>query len=163
MKIISLIIFFFIVSFTFHKYYFGFAEMEYVTAEKKVEATLIFSAHDLEQSLIQKKCFVGQFENVAHDSLQLAKMEKEIFEDFIFYSGETKIPFKLVDFMLTRIGLINLFIKSSSFDLSRSITIVFKNLMEEFPSQQNKITFSINNVKHTAIFLPNKNKQTIEL
>jgi hypothetical protein len=163
LKSIFLLCSLFIITSAFHKYFFAFAEMEYKTSDKRLETTLIFTMHDLEASLIKKSVIKDEFERVKHDSLQLKKIETAILKDFTVSSNSSQIEFKLLDFKLTKNGLINLFLEASNVELDNEVDIKFTNLMSDYPNQQNKITFIFNGKKNTAVFLKNKPTQKIIL
>lgn len=149
--------------FSFHKYFFAFAEIEYKPTEKKVEATLIFTMHDLEQSLQKRNVISGEFERVKHDSIQLKKIENQLLQDFSINSFGKQINFNLLDFELTKNGLINLYFEAKNVELQQEMEIKFTNLMSDFPTQQNKVTYIQNGKKQTAVFLKHKATQKITL
>jgi hypothetical protein len=167
MKKIKLLAFvFFLLSFKTsfaHKFYFAFAEIEYNQMQEKIEGTLIFTAHDLSDYLKNKKIISSDFEKLNHNSETNKSLEIGIFNDFkISYNNEL-VELKIVDFFLTRNGLIEIYFSSSKIKLSQQIDIQFSSLMDFFPQQQNKITFIENNVKLTSVFLLNDYKKTIKL
>jgi hypothetical protein len=146
-----------------HKYFFGFAEIEYKQESKTIETTLIFTAHDLELHLKKNNIIEKEFEFVAHDSIQLKKIEQELIKDFYIISENKVIQLSLLDFELSKNGLIHLFFIANDAQLSNEIEIVFSSLMNVFPQQQNKITFINKGVKKTAVFLKNKPRQKISI
>lgn len=163
LKKFSILIMLLLVLSSYHKYFFAFAEMEYKANEKRLETTLIFTMHDLEASLKKKAVIFDEFERVKHDSLQLLKIENELLKDFSVSSKNEQFKFHLLDFELTKNGLINLFFEANNIELENEIALTFKNLMADYPNQQNKLTFISNGKKSTAVFLKHKPSQKITL
>ena len=64
-----------------HKYYFGFAEVDYDFFSQRFEATLTVTAHDLELTLTKNGTSAGDLESL--DSLQSI-----IVEDYINSRGK---------------------------------------------------------------------------
>lgn len=159
----SILVMLILVLSSFHKYFFAFAEMEYKANEKRLEMTLIFTMHDLEASLKKKGVISDEFERVKHDSLQLHKIEIELLKDFSISSKNKTINFYLLDFELTKNGLINLFFEANNVELEKELELTFTNLMTDYPNQQNKLTFISNGKKSTAVFLKHKTTQKITL
>ncbi|MFN5418637.1 MAG: DUF6702 family protein [Flavobacteriia bacterium] len=146
-----------------HQYFFAFAEVEYNQMQECLEGTLILSAHDLEECLIEKGSLNTKFDKLTHDSLSIAILGQELFSDFKFnYQGKV-IKLAAQDFFLTKNGLIEFYFRSEKIKLEKEFELEFSNLMDEFPQQQNKITFIYNGNKQTASFLNDKRKQKLTI
>ena len=158
-KWISLAIFCFIANINFaHKYYFGFAEVEYNQMQERIEGTLIFSLHDLEDVLLKKGIIQKKIEKLEHDTITMKRISEEIFSSFTISHQKQNIQLNLMDFFLAKTGTIELYFTSEKIRLNNRIEIQFSTLMAEFPEQQNKITFIQQTGKQTAVFL---SKETI--
>lgn len=163
-KWISLAFFCFMANVNFaHKYYFGFAEVEYNQMQERLEGTLIFSLHDLEDVLLKKGVIEYKFEQLKHDSITMQRISREVFSSFSVYHALQKIQLKLIDFFLTKTGTVELYFNSERVRLANRIEIQFSTLMEEFPEQQNKITFIQQTAKQTAVFLNKETKNELTI
>lgn len=146
-----------------HNYYFGFAEMQYNATTQTLETTLVLSAHDLEDVLKSKKIIARELEFLEKDSLTIATLENFVNSEFIVSSGAIRAHFSLLGFEVIKNGLVQIYLLSSPLVLGKSIDISFSILMNEFPEQQNKLTFIHNKQKRTAVFLPHKRTDSIIL
>lgn len=146
-----------------HEYFFAFAEVEYNVMQEQLEGTLIFSAHDLEDVLLKKGIISGKLDKIQHDSASIVAISNFLFSEFQFTNVQKKVSLIGLDFFLTRNGLIEFYFKSEKIKLEKEFELEFSNLMDEFPQQQNKITFIYNGNKQTASFLNDKRKQKLTL
>lgn len=146
-----------------HKYYFGFAELEYNQMQEKFEGTLIFTAHDLEEYLIKSKFIDQKFHQLSHSKSTNEIFDKALFQDFEIFHQTTKIQLNCLDFFLTKNGLIEVYFSSERIIIKEEIKIHFSSLMNYFPEQQNKITFILNSNKSSISFLPNEGLKTLKL
>lgn len=143
-----------------HQYYFAFAEVEYNQMQEQLEGTIIFSTHDLEDVLLKNVIISSKFDKVQHDSTSIAKIGEFIFKSFKFIHKNVEIKLSSIDFFITRNGMLEFYFKSEKVKLIESIDVEFSSLMDNFPEQQNKITFIQNGQKQTAVFLlENKQKK----
>lgn len=148
--------------FNAHRFYFAFAEMEYHEAEKKLEVTLIFSAHDLEEMWLKKNVIQNHFEETPHLKANLDQMNKALLQDFSVKSEGKRADFKLLDFELTRTGMIQFYLLAEHVEISTEFHVTFKSLMQTFQEQQNKLTYINAGKKQTAVFIPNKTTQKLK-
>ena len=146
-----------------HQYYFGFAEVEYNRMDEQLQGTIILSAHDLEDVLLKKKVISSKFDKLGHDVATIEAMTQEIFKNFKCYHDGKEIALQGLDFFLTRNGLIEIYFKSENFTLGKTLEFEFSSLMEEFPEQQNKITFILDSEKQTAVFLQDSRRRPLEI
>ncbi|MGV3629680.1 MAG: DUF6702 family protein [Bacteroidota bacterium] len=146
-----------------HQYYFGFAEVEYSRMDEQLQGTLIFSAHDLEEVLLKKKAISSKFDKLGHDAATMAAIGQELFQTFRCYYAGKEIRLEALDFFLTRNGLIEIYFKSEQFIPENQLEFEFSTLMEEFPEQQNKITFILDAEKQTAVFLQDSRRRQLEI
>lgn len=146
-----------------HQYYFGFAEVEYNQMDERLEGTLILSAHDLEDALLKQGTITEKFDRLSHDSLTIRKIGEELFNTFHCYEQGREIRLLPVDFFLTKNGLIEFYFQSETVDLGNGLEIEFTTLMNEFPQQQNKITFIQGTQKQTAVFLQENKRRQLEI
>lgn len=146
-----------------HQYFFAFAELEYNAIQEKFEGTLIFSAHDLEDVLMEKGIVNAKFDKVLHDSTTIASIGQELFRNFHLTHKTQKVTLIPVDFRITENGLLEFYFSSTKVQITEAIDVEFSNLMDEFPQQQNKITFIYHGKKQTVAFLNDKRKQKLTI
>lgn len=146
-----------------HQYYFGFAEVEYSRMDEQLQGTLIFSAHDLEEALLKKKIIGSRFDKLSHDTTTMAAIGQELFLTFKCYHAGKEIKLEALDFFVTRNGLVEIYFKSDLFVPENQLEFEFGTLMEEFPEQQNKITFILDGQKQTAVFLRDSRRRKLEI
>ena len=160
--------FFFIFSFLIssfsassHEYYFGFAEVEYKSDSKVLEATLILSTHDVESFLFNNGVDVKHLE----DASPLLKPEigEALMKYFSIKSGDEKAIFILEAYEVQLNGVTNFYFTSEKIELTKHLELSFDILFKEFPKQQNKITFIYKNKTYTEMFMPHKAEGKIEL
>jgi hypothetical protein len=144
-----------------HDYYFGFAEMQYNETNKTLETTLVLSAHDFEQILFKEKIIEKELEFLIGDKEFIKKLEQIVLSYFKVKSGNIQYKFELIGYEVFNTGLINIYLQAENVTLSDKLLIQFDALMNEFPEQQNKLTFIYRSHKSTAVFLPNQ--RTTEL
>ena len=88
--------------------------------------------------------------------------------DFVINSRSDRkassgISLKLIVIDVMPNGLTYFYLESESVELSTTLSIRFDWLMDEFEEQQNKVTFIANNNKQTAVFLPTKRTNILDL
>lgn len=146
-----------------HEYYFAFAEVEYNEMNGKIEATLRVSTHDLEKVLREKNLIKNDLSSISQDTATLSLLEKEIETHFsISFSGKN-LDFQLEGFETLKTGLVEFYLSSDIQENLEKMEIKFDLLMEEFPEQQNKMTFMHRMSKTTLVFMQNKRTQYIDL
>ena len=146
-----------------HEYYFAYAELTYNELQKRFEGTIIFTTHDLERTIEPKGTLIGKFEKLDETSAELKLIELYINEHFQINYGcaldsNAVDAFCLSKFTLEGIvtqlnGTIECYVSSSAGALYNPVQFKFDALMEQFPSQQNKLTFTYRNQKETLSFL----------
>ena len=156
-----------------HEYYFAYAEISYNELQQKLEGTLIFTTHDLERSIEPKGTLIGKFEKLDGTSAELKRIENYINQHFQIIYGcaldslETDVicisQFLLEDVVTQLNGTIECYISASIPALYNPIQIKFDALMEQFPGQQNKLTFIYRQQKETLSFLLNDSSKYFTL
>lgn len=146
-----------------HEYFFSFAEMEYNDITRKFEVTIIATTHDLEKYFEKEKSEninLTVFEAESRTTLLISRY----FEDhFQLKTEKTNCRFMLIGFESSLNGITNFYFESEPIDITPSITITNTVLMDEYPQQQNKITFYYRSKSHTTDFLRNDYVKTIRL
>jgi len=149
-----------------HEYYFAFAEVEYNEMDGKIEATIRVSTHDLEKALRDKKLITKDLSALSQDTLSLSVLEKEIEAHFSISlkdaSGKS-LDFILEGYETQKTGIVEFYLSADLKKNAQQLDITFDLLMDEFPEQQNKLTFIYRTSKITLVFMPNKRTQTIDL
>lgn len=144
-----------------HKYYFGFAEVEYDYFSQRFEATLTVTAHDLELAVTKNGTPTGDLE--ALDSLQTIILENYINANFKINSNDLKCVFKLIGHDTELNGKINFYLESTEITITDTIEVEFDILMDNYQEQQNKITLYYQEQSYTLAFTRGNKKQTIQL
>ncbi|TNE53263.1 MAG: hypothetical protein EP338_12055 [Bacteroidetes bacterium] len=147
-----------------HSYYFAFAEIEYKPTEKRIEATLTASIHEMEDVFKSKKLVKKHLEGMSHSKENLKKIEAELGADFYLVLNGEKVLLKLLDFECTLEGKINFYLYRDEIVLPKEASfLVFKTLMKAYENQQNKASLIIGDHRQTIVFLKNSEKQKINL
>ncbi len=153
-----------------HDSYFSFAEIEYIAEKEKVEITLVITAHDFEDYLLKSKKISSPLENALTDSLETTIICKEIQSHFVLKSALSSSNFTTNEFNLIYEGYqlllngeIEFYFSAVNVPIQKGISIHFDLMMDYFPLQQNKITFTYLDKKRTCVFLPNSRNQFIEI
>jgi hypothetical protein len=158
-----LMVFAFSVTSFAHEFYFAYAELTYNELQQRFEGTIIFTTHDLERTLEPKGTLIGKFEKLDETSAELKLIEHYINEHFQINYGCAldsnavdafcQSKFTLEGIVTQLNGTIECYVSSSAGSLYNPVQFKFDALMEQFPSQQNKITFTYRNQKETLSFL----------
>lgn len=137
-----------------HEFYFAFAEIQYNEESQTFQGTLKFTAHDLEDVLLDQNKLskgISYIEDRQHVRQVLANY---LFTDFKFQYNNQNLSLKILEFEIQKNGLIFIYIESEPILLEKkSLSITFCNLMDIFKLQQNKITFVAPEQKVTEVFL----------
>ena len=144
-----------------HKYYFGFAEVEYDYFTQRFEATITVTAHDLELALKKNGTAAGDLESL--DSIQTIIVENYINSSFKIKSEDSKCEFNLIGHETELNGNINFYLESSQIAVKKTIEVEFDILMDNYKEQQNKITLYYLEQPYTLAFTRGKHIQTIQL
>lgn len=146
-----------------HEYFFAFAELDYNAATRRFEITVEGSAHDVEDALQDSGILIEELENHTHDSLMLDVLERFLTKGLQITSGTAAAKLHLVGMEVKPNGLVYFYLSSEPMDISGKIDLTFDWLMDQFPEQQNKITLRYNEHKYTAVFMPQRRRETIQL
>lgn len=171
--ILFFIAFFSVFSSFGHEYFFAFAEVEYDELNGRLEATLIVTTHDFEKYLQKNKIIEHDLSRYKTDTTTIQFIENEINKHFhlnlnpglenSITEGAELFHFKLEGYEIQLTGTVEFYL---SYELNRPLEIfevLFDLLMNEYPQQQNKLTFSYRGTKKTYVFLSNKRTQLIDL
>lgn len=146
-----------------HEYFFAFAEIDYNAAEKCFEITLEGSAHDVEDVMNATGIPIEELEDHYTDKAMLAKIEAFINEGLVLSCGGKSAHLSLQGMEVKINGMVYFYLRSEQLTLGGTLDIRFDWLMNTLPQQQNKVTVRLNEQKHTAVFLPGKRTEIIEL
>jgi hypothetical protein len=146
-----------------HKYYFGFAELEYNEMQKRFEGTLIFTQHDLEVSLSKQGKQLQPFEHFQQDSLTLITLETEFNNSFQLFVNEVVVKFKLIGFKSLKTGMLELYLLSDVIEFKDFFEVEFSTLMDDFPEQMNKLNFIFREKQEAITFTTTNRKKRINL
>lgn len=142
-----------------HEFFFGFAEVEYNDMSRTFEATLVFTAHDVE------KCVEGLNipEGSETSSDDILKLSEYINKTFSISCGNNSVNWSIVGVESFLNGTVNIYIISQEIEITNELNIKFNSLMERFENQQNKITLLFRGESFTKAFLKNDYNKTIKL
>ena len=147
-----------------HEFYFAFAEVEYNAASKKIEITLEVTAHDLEADMKNAGIVLDKhIENQMGNADFKKQLESHLSKGFEIATGDSSVSLTVIGFDVMPTGMLYVYMESTPVLLKMSVDFKFDLLMDTFPNQQNKITFIRNNQKQTAVFLPAKRTESINL
>lgn len=145
-----------------HEYFFAFAEVNYNETESILEATIISSAHETEDALNLSGIEIKELEDHYKDETMKSKLEEFILSGFSMVQNNKHVLFKLIGFEVDSRGMVNFYFKSEKVTSPSEYAVTFDLLMNQFPTQQNKILFTYNKKTVTAIFLANKRTEIIK-
>jgi hypothetical protein len=91
-----------------------------------------------------------------------SKLEEFILSGFSMVQNNKNVLFKLIGFEVDSRGMVNFYFKSEKVTSPSEYAVTFDLLMNQFPTQQNKILFTYNKKTVTAIFLANKRTEIIK-
>jgi hypothetical protein len=169
-KIYKFLFFLFVTTSSFllraHDYYFAFAEVEFNEKSSKLEATLIVTAHDLELHLIKRNIINTSIEKALLDSSQVRGFMAEINNQFMIVPENQGMPsiidskdfslnsqsFQLDGYNIRLDGNLELYLSKSMDSNPKKLIITFSLMMNQFPDQQNKLTFIRQSKKSTFNF-----------
>lgn len=146
-----------------HEYYFAFAEMEYKSDTKKLELTLVVSTHDIEHWLQNKGVKVKELENHTKDLTLQKEFETKLLSGFNITYEKISISLKMIGYEVLDNGLSNFYFVSEAIEIKNQFSVRFDLLMDDYPEQQNKLTFIYNEKKQTFPFLQATREQFIKL
>jgi hypothetical protein len=144
-----------------HKFYFGFAEVEYNYFTQRFEATLTCTTHDLELALSTEESSISDLEEMSDEEEQI--VTAYINSTFRITSQSKTCSFSLVGYENKLDGTSNFYLESSEIPIDSSIEVQFNFLMKDFEEQQNKITLYYSGKTTTETFVRTKYTQIIQL
>lgn len=146
-----------------HEFYFAYAEINYNEINRRFEGTLIFTTHDLERAIEPKGTLIGKFEKLDETSAELKRIEQYINQHLQITYGcaldsnavdaYCQSSFTLEGIVTQLNGTIACYISAPVSAIYNPLHFKFDALMERFPNQQNKLTFTYRNQKETFSFL----------
>jgi hypothetical protein len=153
----KLIFTFFITVFTIgiaqaHDYYFAFAEMEFNKTTNQYELSLSVSTHDMEHWLNDHQVTIKELEDHTKDSLIQSQISTLLLEGFVVTANED-VVFHMIGYEVLETGMTNFYFTSEESKLISPLHIVFNLMMEDYPLQQNKLTFIHDGLKTTIPFM----------
>lgn len=165
LKRLTIILFLFFTSnFSFaHNYYFSFAEVEYNDFCGCFESSITVTTHDFEQVLRKKKLLNKNLESSLNDYQLKQKIESLINEGFQIKLDNKNVEFHLEGNEIGLNGLTTFYLSSKPIQLSNELHFSYSLLMNEFPEEQNKLTFIFRGEKTTLNFIANQISHSIIL
>ena len=143
-----------------HETYFAFAEFEYNKDLHVFEGTIVIDGHNLEH--LQPKIYKEiQNENLSDSSN--AWLSEWLTKHLKLENGMVPVAFRLDGYTLEKNGKLEFYLLSEVTTIDINLTFTFDLLMDEYPSQQNKLTFYYDEKTFVCAFLPLKRSQIIQL
>ena len=146
-----------------HNYYFSFAEVEYNDFCGCFESSITFTTHDFEEFLRKKNLLNKNLETTLNDYQLKQNLETIINEGFKITLENKIVEFQLDGNEIGLNGLTTFFLSSKPIKLSSVILFQYNLLMNEFPEEQNKLTFIFRGEKTTMNFIANQFTHSIKL
>ena len=146
-----------------HNYYFSFAEVEYNDFCGCFESSITVTTHDFEQFLRKKNLLNKNLETSLTDNKLKQGIEELINEGLQISIGGKKVAFHLEGNEIGLNGLTTFYLSSKPIDLFDEIIFEYNLLMNEFPDEQNKLTFIFRGKKTTLNFIANQFTHSIKL
>jgi hypothetical protein len=146
-----------------HNYYFSFAEVEYNDFCGCFESSITVTTHDFEQFLRKKNLLNKNLETSLTDNKLKQGIEELINEGLQISTGGKKVAFHLEGNEIGLNGLTTFYLSSKPIDLFDEIIFQYNLLMNEFPDEQNKLTFIFRGEKTTLNFIANQFTHSIKL
>jgi hypothetical protein len=143
-----------------HETYFAFAEVEYNMELQVFEGTISIDGHNLEhlQPEIYKEI---QKQNLSDSSN--VWLTNWLNKHLKLENGMVPVTFRLDGYTLEKNGKLEFYILSQVTLIDLNLTFTFDLFMDEYPSQQNKLTFYYAEKSFVCIFLPLKRSQIIQI
>lgn len=153
-----------------HDYFFAFAEIEYDEMNGRIEASVSMTTHDFERLLQKQGIIQKDLNSCKNDTIKMQQIKDVIAAHFfikVAYSLENSqkenINWKLEGFETQLTGIVHFYLSADLQSPLETIEATFDLMMDNYPEQQNKLTFIYRNRKNTYIFLPTKQTQIIDL
>ena len=146
-----------------HNYYFSFAEVEYNDFCGCFESSITFTTHDFEQFLRKKNLLNKNLETTLNDYKLKQNIESIINEGFQITLENKNIELQLEGNEIALNGLTTFYLSSKPIKLTSVILFQYNLLMNEFPEEQNKLTFIFRGEKTTMNFIANQFTHSIKL
>jgi hypothetical protein len=146
-----------------HNYYFSFAEVEYNDFCGCFESSITVTTHDFEQVLRKKNLLNKNLETTLNDRQLKQNIESIINKGFQITLQNKNVEFQLEGNEIGLNGLTTFYLSSKPIDLFDEIIFQYNLLMNEFPDEQNKLTFIFRGEKTTLNFIANQFTHSIKL
>ncbi len=146
-----------------HNYYFSFAEVEYNDFCGCFESSITLTTHDFEQVLRKKNLLNKNLETTLNDYKLKQNIESIINEGFQITLENKNIELQLEGNEIALNGLTTFYLSSKPIKLTSVILFQYNLLMNEFPEEQNKLTFIFRGEKTTMNFIANQFTHSIKL
>ena len=146
-----------------HSYYFSFAEVEYNDFCGCFESSITVTTHDFEYVLRKNNLLNKNLETSLNDNKLKQNIISLINVGFQITFQNRNIEFHLEGNEIGLNGLTTFYLSSNPIDLSEEILFTFSLLMNEFPEEQNKLTFIFRGQKTTMNFISNQFTHSINL
>jgi hypothetical protein len=146
-----------------HNYYFSFAEVEYNDFCGCFESSITLTTHDFEQVLRKKNLLNKNLETSLNDNKLKQNIEILINEGFQITLENKNVELQLEGSEIALNGLTTFYLSSKQINLNSEILFRYSLLMNEFPEEQNKLTFIFRAQKTTMNFIANQLTHSIKL
>jgi hypothetical protein len=146
-----------------HNYYFSFAEVEYNDFCGCFESSITVTTHDFEQVLRKKNLLNKNLETTLNDRQLKQNIESILNKGFQITLQNKNVEFLLEGHEISLNGLTTFYLSSKPIDLFDEIIFQYNLLMNEFPDEQNKLTFIFRGEKTTLNFIVNQFTHSIKL
>lgn len=136
-----------------HESHFGFAEIKYNGQTQTIQATVSLNTEDFERALSRKNNnFPVHISSAEENKLLQLELSDKVLEDFKVNLGKEVCNFELIGIEVTLEGVTHFYYESQKIVFFDTISILFINLVEDYPEQQNKVLVIFGKYKETLIF-----------
>lgn len=146
-----------------HDYFFAFAEVEYNSGKEVLEITMESAAHDVVRFLQSEDIAIQDLSKHYNDSVMNATLEQAINQYLSFSTNTQSVHLHLDGYEVLPNGLVLFYLSSGKIQLQKELTCRFDWLMSAFSEQQNKLTFTFDKQKYTAVFLSRQPVVTLNI
>jgi hypothetical protein len=157
-----------------HQYFFAFAEVDFDELNGTLEATIISSAHDVEQVLKENGILTKSLDYAKTNKKEYYAINDYLNDHFSFHSSDSlsfaaldsslpqQIKFVMDGFEVLMNGDVQFYLSAKTPSNLDQFYLKFDMLMDKFPEQQNKLTLRFRDKKLTYNFLTTTKIQLIK-
>lgn len=145
-----------------HEYFFAYSEVEYNSVTQRFQATIVASAHDIEETWGVSSGTLEALDIDPQNTI-FQTIEHHIRSHFRLNSNEQQVTWALIGCEAYLNDIVHFYLESEPTDPPQKMVFRFDLLMDEYPEQQNKLTFYYNGNTQTGVFLQEQREYQLVL